>query len=58
MIFHIMSDGTKRESVDGYIVKYEQKKELYNRLSKMKARDKHVNESTSGDFRKKQILDR
>ena len=58
MIYHIMKDGTKHDSVDGYIVKYEQKKELYNRLSKMKVRDKHDNENTSGDFRKKQILDR
>lgn len=58
MIYHIMKDGTKRDSVEGYVVKYEQKKELYKRLTKTKASEKHVNESTSGDFRKKQVLDR
>lgn len=58
MIYHIMKDGTRRDSIDGYIVKYEQKKELYKRLSKMKARDNYDNENTSGDFCKKQVLDR
>lgn len=33
MIFHYMKDGTRRESIDGYIVKYEQKKELYKKLT-------------------------
>lgn len=33
MIFHYMKDGTRRDSIDGYIVKYEQKKELYRKLT-------------------------
>lgn len=33
MIFHYMKDGTRRDTIDGYIVKYEQKKELYKKLT-------------------------
>lgn len=54
MIFHIMKDGTRRDSIDGYIVRYEQNKELYRRIW----RKNNGNKNTSGNFRKKQVLDR
>lgn len=38
MIFHIMKDGTKRNDINGYIVRYEEKKNLYSRLHKMRER--------------------
>lgn len=43
MIFHYMKDGTQRDSVDGYIVKYEQKKELYKRITNLHKRGKGYN---------------
>jgi hypothetical protein len=56
VIFHIMKDGTRRESIDGYVVKYEQKKELYKKIFKEKTH--HGGKNTSRAFCKKQILDR
>ena len=38
MIFHYMKDGTQRDNIDGYIVKYEQKKELYKRITNLHKR--------------------
>lgn len=35
MIYHYMKDGSRRDSIDGYVVTYEQKKELYKRLHRM-----------------------
>ena len=52
MIFHYMKDGTRRDSIDGYIVKYEQKKDLYRRLLK-KENGTNGNKHTSSDIRKK-----
>ena len=52
MIFHIMKDGSRRDSVEGYIVTYEQKKELYKRLLK-KGKINNGNKHTSSDIRKK-----
>lgn len=52
MIFHYMKDGTRRDSIDGYIVKYEQKKDLYKRLTK-KEKSFHDNDDPSKDIRKK-----
>lgn len=34
MIYHYLKDGTRIDNVDGYIVEYEQKIELYKRLHK------------------------
>lgn len=47
MIIHIMKDGTRRNSIDGYIVKYEQKKNLYSRLAKMRERSLDGHGTTS-----------
>lgn len=58
MIFHIMKDGTRRDHIDGYIVKYEQKKELYRKMSKLKGKNQNGNNNTSGAITKTQILDR
>ncbi len=52
MIFHIMRDGSRRDSIDGYIVEYEQKKELYKRLMK-KGKKVNGNKDTGKNFRKK-----
>lgn len=57
MIYHIMKDGTKRDRIDGYIVKYEQKKELYKRLEKTRVNN-NDNKNTSGIISKKQISNR
>lgn len=46
-----MKDGTIRKSIEGYIVKYEQKKELYRRL--MKGNNQNDNNDTSRDISKK-----
>lgn len=40
MIYHYLKDGSRIDSIDGYIVKYEQKKELYKRLYKLNKRGK------------------
>ena len=40
MIYHYLKDGSRIDSIDGYIVKYEQKKELYKRLYKLNKRRK------------------
>lgn len=40
MIYHYMKDGSRRDTIEGYIVKYEQKKELYKRLHKLNKQDK------------------
>lgn len=52
MIFHIMKDGSRRDSVEGYIVAYEQKKELYKRLMK-KGKRVNDNKDKSENFREK-----
>ena len=52
MIFHYMKDGTRRDSIDGYIVKYEQKKDLYKRLMK-KENNPDGNTNTRKNIRKK-----
>lgn len=54
MIYHIMKDGTKRDRIDGYIVKYDQKKELYKKLKKVRV-SYNVNKNTSGIINEKQI---
>lgn len=51
MIIHIMKDGTRRDSINGYVVKYEQKKELYKHMTKGCKRN--VNSDTCRDIRKK-----
>lgn len=51
MIFHYMKDGTRRDSIDGYIVKYEQKKDLYRRLTK-KEKSGNGDKNSSSDIRK------
>lgn len=38
MIYHYMKDGSRRDSIDGYIVNYEQHKNLYSRLAKIRER--------------------
>ena len=52
MIFHIMKDGTRRDRIDGYIVKYEQKKELYKHLME-KEKGFNGNKNTGKNIRKK-----
>lgn len=52
MIFHYMKDGTRRDSIDGYIVKYEQKKNLYKALMKKEKR-LNDNEDTRKNIREK-----
>ena len=56
MIFHIMKDGSRRDSIDGYVVAYEQKKDLYKRLIK-KENGSYDNQDTSRAICKKQVLD-
>lgn len=58
MIFHIMKDGTRRTSIDGYVVKYEQKKELYKRLKKVRETKDHEHKSSTRTIDKKQIPNR
>lgn len=57
MIFHIMKDGARRNDVDGYIVKYEQKKNLYSRLHKMRERSVNGYGVESGTIKEEQVLD-
>ena len=56
MIFHIMKDGSRRDSIDGYVVAYEQKKDLYKRLIK-KELSPDGYKDTSRTIYKKQISD-
>lgn len=58
MIFHIMKDGTRRDSIDGYIVKYEQKKELYKRLKNLKVVNKHDNSTSTRIINQEQVSNR
>jgi hypothetical protein len=51
-----MKDGTKRDSIDGYIVKYEQKKDLYKKLYKTRVKS-NDDKNTSGVIFKEQVLD-
>lgn len=52
MIYHIMKDGTRRDHIDGYIVKYEQKKELYKKLKMTRVKN-DGNKNTSRIINKK-----
>ena len=47
MIYHYLKDGSRIDSIDGYIVKYEQKKNLYNKLNKIRERSLDGHGTTS-----------
>lgn len=53
MITHIMKDGTRRNSIEGYIVEYEQKKNLYSRLAEMRERSVNGYGITCGTIKEK-----